>query len=379
MQYLLFSFTLLFLLATSLSYSQNFYDHNTGNITVSIFDDGWIGHGASVGNGVIFEDNVDACFSAGILYGDPLLGAVGMIGSGGSIQDMSNIAPFSFDSSVNFNQISTFQMSDLTFFNMRVTQTTYSNVGDDFIFIKYLFQNSSGNNYTDLYLGIFCDWDVGGEINFILNRGGIDQSRNLIYQWENGGAIDSNYYGIVAFYGLDGGTTDDHLPPTRIDVYNTMTAITAPLVMDLDHRTIVGDGPYNLVNGESLIVGFGIVAGNNLADLQSNADLAQSIWVSNVVSVDEKSDIPIYFNLTQNFPNPFNPSTTIKFSLTSSGYATLKIYNALGSEIEVLMDNEMNAGTYDVQWNARNYPSGVYFYQLRSGRFVETKKMILMK
>ncbi|MFC2119862.1 T9SS type A sorting domain-containing protein [Bacteroidota bacterium] len=85
------------------------------------------------------------------------------------------------------------------------------------------------------------------------------------------------------------------------------------------------------------------------------------------------------FELSQNYPNPFNPSTTIKFSLPSSGYATLKIYNALGEEVAVLMDNELTSGAYEVEWNASGLPSGVFFYQLKTEGFLETKKMLLLK
>jgi len=371
---------ILFLVAGHFIYPQTTYDHFTGNLLVSVYDNGWIGNNPNAtSSGIIFEGNVMACFTAGIVYGDPILGVVGMVGSGGIIQDMNNIVPFSFSSDSNFDQISTFQMSDLTFFNMRVTQTTYSNTGDDFIFITYSYLNGSGNNYSELYFGIFCDWNVGGINNYLLNRGEIDESRNLIYNWENGGAIDPSYYGLIAFNGLDGGTSNDHVPLTRLEGFDYLSALTPPPAMELDHRTIVGDGPYNLQNGETLVVGFGIVAGNNLADLQANTDIAQSIWDSVIVSVDEQSENPISFILNQNYPNPFNPSTIIKFSIPSSGFATLKIYNALSEEVVVLLEKELTTGTYEVEWNATGLPSGVYFYQLKTEGFVETKKMLLLK
>jgi hypothetical protein len=85
------------------------------------------------------------------------------------------------------------------------------------------------------------------------------------------------------------------------------------------------------------------------------------------------------FLLLQNYPNPFNPSTIIKFSLPSTGHTTLKIYNALGVEVTVLVNSEMNAGVYEIEWDASEFPSGVYFYQLKTENYVETKKMILMK
>jgi hypothetical protein len=97
------------------------------------------------------------------------------------------------------------------------------------------------------------------------------------------------------------------------------------------------------------------------------------------VSVTDGTVLPQNFELKQNYPNPFNPSTTIKFSFPSSGYATLKIYNALGEEVALLLDKELTTGTYEVEWNANEFSSGVYFYQLNTEEFVETKRMILMK
>ncbi len=92
----------------------------------------------------------------------------------------------------------------------------------------------------------------------------------------------------------------------------------------------------------------------------------------------------IGFILFQNHPNPFNPSTKIKYSISSNvkgetKNVVLKVYDILGNEIETLVNEEKPPGTYEVTWNAANLPSGVYFYQLRTGNFLETKKMILLR
>jgi len=106
--------------------------------------------------------------------------------------------------------------------------------------------------------------------------------------------------------------------------------------------------------------------------------------VNTATVVDEEVYFPEEITLEQNFPNPFNPSTTIKFSLPASNYTTLKIYNTIGEEVAVLIDKELTAGTYEVKFDShsgevRNLPSGVYFYQLQTERYTETKKMLLMK
>jgi photosystem II stability/assembly factor-like uncharacterized protein len=93
--------------------------------------------------------------------------------------------------------------------------------------------------------------------------------------------------------------------------------------------------------------------------------------------------IPSNFILYQNYPNPFNPSTNIKFSLPPykrvKGDVTLKLYNILGGEIALLVNEQFNPGTYEIKWDASGYPTGIYFYKLSTENFSETKKMILIK
>lgn len=92
-----------------------------------------------------------------------------------------------------------------------------------------------------------------------------------------------------------------------------------------------------------------------------------------------ESDVPSAFNLNQNFPNPFNPSTTIAFSLPARDFVSLKVYNVQGELVASLVDNVVEAGTHSVEFNAAGLHSGVYFYTLRSSSQSKTAKMILMK
>jgi Sortilin, neurotensin receptor 3,/Secretion system C-terminal sorting domain len=85
------------------------------------------------------------------------------------------------------------------------------------------------------------------------------------------------------------------------------------------------------------------------------------------------------FVLNQNYPNPFNPTTRISFSIPQSGFATLKVYNVLGVEVATVLEKELTEGNYDFDFNASSLTSGVYYYTLKSGNFVETKKMMLLK
>lgn len=89
--------------------------------------------------------------------------------------------------------------------------------------------------------------------------------------------------------------------------------------------------------------------------------------------------LPTSYTLEQNFPNPFNPTTMINFSIPNEGYVTLNVYNSIGQHVATLVNESKPAGTYQVGFDGANLSSGIYFYKLTSGNFTETKKMILMK
>ena len=91
------------------------------------------------------------------------------------------------------------------------------------------------------------------------------------------------------------------------------------------------------------------------------------------------SEIPNSYSLSQNYPNPFNPITVISFRLAVNSFTSIKIYDILGREITTLVNEMLSPGTYEVEWNAGNYSSGVYYYKLSAGEYKETRKMILIK
>ncbi|HPS65509.1 MAG TPA: T9SS type A sorting domain-containing protein, partial [Ignavibacteria bacterium] len=112
-----------------------------------------------------------------------------------------------------------------------------------------------------------------------------------------------------------------------------------------------------------------------------------SIYILNstfykMVGIKKLGDlIPASFILQQNYPNPFNPSTKIKFAVPNvhNESVSIKIYDALGKELETLVDKVISSGWYEVDFNGSKYPSGVYFYKLQCNNYTETKKMILVK
>jgi hypothetical protein len=106
-------------------------------------------------------------------------------------------------------------------------------------------------------------------------------------------------------------------------------------------------------------------------------DFDGSFGYSDEVEIEVST--PLEFSLVQNYPNPFNPSTKISWQSPVSSRQTLKVYDVLGNEVATLVDEEKPAGSYEIEWDAGKYPSGVYFYQLKTENYFETKKMILLK
>jgi hypothetical protein len=107
--------------------------------------------------------------------------------------------------------------------------------------------------------------------------------------------------------------------------------------------------------------------------------IIDDLFYGNATDVVNENSIPNNFELKQNYPNPFNPSTTIGYQLPASGQVTLKVYNILGDEVASLVNEEKPEGSYEVKFDASQLSSGIYFYKLQTGSFIETKKMILLR
>lgn len=130
------------------------------------------------------------------------------------------------------------------------------------------------------------------------------------------------------------------------------------------------------------------IAGQS-ATIVFGAESANSVWsyiyfddisLTTTVGVEEllTKYAPASFHLEQNYPNPFNPSTTIRYQLPKAARVSLKVYNLLGQLVAALVDEEKQAGYYQIQWSTQ-LPAGIYFYQLHAGEFTETKKLLLIR
>lgn len=105
------------------------------------------------------------------------------------------------------------------------------------------------------------------------------------------------------------------------------------------------------------------------------------VYLSDVITSveDQQEIIPTVFKLEQNYPNPFNPSTIVRFAVPEKSNVLIKIYDILGSEVFTLVNEELDAGWYERNFNAGSLASGVYIYRMNAGNFISTKKMLMVK
>jgi hypothetical protein len=165
----------------------------------------------------------------------------------------------------------------------------------------------------------------------------------------------------------------------------------------VDRRNLQHSGPFIMNIGDTQIVVSAFIVTNvggnnfeNICALQSFSDSALKYYYNDFqfcvpIGIQTiSSEIPVRFTLYQNYPNPFNPVTSIKFDIPSlvrrgAGVVVLKVYDVLGREIITLVNEELKPGTYEVEFDGTNYPSGVYYYKLITENYTETRKMILIK
>jgi len=169
-----------------------------------------------------------------------------------------------------------------------------------------------------------------------------------------------------------------------------------------DVRGVGSVGPFTLIKNQEIeiIVGYEIDRGTTplggINAVRAVSDFVQNFYENNfgypIVSVENEPQVVSSFMLEQNYPNPFNPSTKIKFTIPQSlllggdgrgGLVTLKVFDVLGNEVTTLVNEELSPGEYEVEFNPatsiKHPASGIYFYQLSAGEFIQTKKMVLIK
>ena len=263
----------------------------------------------------------------------------------------------------------------------------------NYILLKYDLTNTTTATINNLYGGLFFDWDIVdgnddftaydsiGHFGYCYHIGGNPNT------WIASALVSSDNYGFWAInnQGGDGGFSiyDGFTDAEKWQSLSSGIGKSQAGAGDISH--VVSGGPYSIQPNETIPVAFSIAAGLNIDELRTAIANSRNKYSQIPTSIlDEKIERPGEFYLSQNYPNPFNPSTRIQYQVSRASNISLKIFDVLGNEIANLVNEYKHAGSYEVEFSTAetkigvSLPSGVYFYRLRAGDFVETKKMILL-
>jgi hypothetical protein len=274
--------------------------------------------------------------------------------------------------------------------NIQVRTTVYSWHGDSFFLVRFTYKNVDTTSLTyPLYLGGFIvpkpDNAYGGETM------AYDTTKKVGYFHRAGGTA---YIGFKVVSGVpyswhsrdwDVYSSDPNSDVATDSMRWQMTAkpgFDTSLVAGSDGGAInINSGLATLAPGQYASVYIAVIYAESLSVLRLQADSAQ-IRYNNTVFTDVRQTsraVPEAFSIAQNYPNPFNPATRIAFQMKNAAYATLKVYNVLGQQVAVLLSEQLAPGSYSVEFNGANMPSGVYFYKLTAGNYVQTRRMALIR
>lgn len=253
-----------------------------------------------------------------------------------------------------------------------------------FVILSYDVENQSGVALEDFHGGLLVDWDI---ISYYNNESAFYEPLDLLYTFNP----DQNIYaGVVILEGEPHAHvgSNDSLGIVLNDVskWKYISSGIGETDAQGDLVSFYGAGPFTINSGDTLQLGFAMVAGTGLPALISNAEQAILKWqeiTGNTSDVTEPATVVSSYTLYQNYPNPFNPVTNIKYTLPTSGLKAipvrLAVYDILGREVRILVNKNQAPGTYTLTFDGSNLASGMYFYRLVAGEKVISKKMILLK
>lgn len=248
----------------------------------------------------------------------------------------------------------------------------YSSVTVPIYNIRAIAFDSNGDLYGATYSGdlYLIDYSTGDAT--LIGQTGINTLSSLAIN-----PIDGQLWGTPvndAIYKIDKSNANATL------VGNTGFSQTPAIAFDSDGNLFGSSRLSQTISSDFILIdtttGIGTFIGPIGYSAVSGLVIKGSLLISDV---EESSEIPVSYKLNQNYPNPFNPSTKIKFQIPNSGLVTLKVYDILGNEMATLVNEQKSAGVYEINFNASALSSGIYFYKLQAGNFIETRKMILLK
>lgn len=381
-----------------------------GEVNCSIGNDGNIGYtAANAGNGTGFtftgstSTTKTMIYEAGLIIGNSATAVSSCVRgqySNALDADFQNVVPvqrtFSgfadSEVSVAYND----NGNTGTKLNVQIDQTSYgwSTSGNTrFVIHKFEIKNTGSTTLSNFHVGLFVDYDVDYDL-FDQNKVAYDATNKLLYTYatvanksyagtkllsSNGTAFP---YGIDNIAGGGGGIdiSDANNGYSKADKFTTISTSRTTAGQGAtgnDCATTFGTGPFTIAAGQTITVGYAMIAGNNLSNLQTSAAAAQVKW-DGIVAGTEKMVGDNKFKFV-NFPNPFSQTTNIAFSIADNSNVDLSVFDAQGNLVQSLATGNLASGKYNYTFDASNLAQGLYICKLTVNGEVFTEKLTVAK
>jgi hypothetical protein len=271
--------------------------------------------------------------------------------------------------------------------HVTLRNTVYMWTGDDYVISRYTYWNDS-SAAVNAYIGATVIAQPSAEFGFESVE--YDAATDIAYYYRTG---QDAYVGVKVLTGpassLHSMDWEVYSPDPDLDYSNDSIRAFLTIPPGFDPKLDAGPvgsimhlnaGVFTLQPGDSVNVDYALMYATSSSALLALGAVAQQRHDGVFASVEPVAGgLPAGYALRQNYPNPFNPSTQIRFDLPASGFVTLTVYDMLGREVASLVNEDLNAGTYEVPFSGEGLPSGTYIATMRSGNFRATSKMLLMK
>lgn len=394
----------------TISINPTYQIHTTENLSITFNSSGSIGFddypNNQKGEGLKYKDGPNLLFEGALMYGASANTIVNTARNvnGDKDNDFTYIIPVSISNEeseidkISYSKFHDFN-ADPKSLGIEIEFYGYNFKGNDaadYMIIRYALKNTTNDVINNFYIGQYYDFDID-DSSYDDDIAAFDFENNFGYLFDDDGDPVNTHIGLallssdsVNYFAMDAdGESNPTVSWDGFDDNEKWTALTSGKDFTAsgpnDISVVISAGPYILLQNEKQEFDFLIASADNLMQLRETVSIAREKY--NLLPTDvefEESLSPTKFSLEQNYPNPFNPSTTIKYSIPldekrETEYVHLMVFDILGKEVAVLVNENQKPGNYEVKWNAENISSGIYFYQLRVNGLSDIRKMILLR
>ena len=299
-------------------------------------------------------------------------------------------------------------VTDFPSMNVKIESYAFNDKDiDKTVFLKYTITNNSSTTASPVYVGLHNDWDLGSGYQ---NNTGYDTQDSLLYVYDpqdntqpyiavaqmgniasnlainNGYTGSQDRYHFSIYYDPNTSGYDGYTNQEKIWSLQDKDSVT--VIQNADVSVATASGPYTIAPNGQVTVGFIFAWGHSLNQLKSQVAAARARNLFNVNANDipvanekpsQDPQLPKETKLLGNYPNPFNPTTQIKYNLAKSGKIDLSVYNILGQKVATLINGVQRAGRFTITFHADKLGSGIYFMVLKTPSGIQTQKMTLIK